>query len=81
MGSVSDEERYRRALEWIAEYGAREGDLLEGHEEAMRNIARTTLRQHGTEPQLLPIGPSITEMSGPVDFDWGEDAGCQVDSP
>lgn len=36
-------ERYREALRWIATYGTNEGDLLTGHEDAMRNIARSTL--------------------------------------
>jgi hypothetical protein len=40
LGEVA---RLRAALSWIAEYGSREGDLREGHEDAMRHIAFNAL--------------------------------------
>lgn len=39
----AENERLREALAWVAEYGSRDGDLKEGWEEAMRNVARNTL--------------------------------------
>ncbi|HEX8104407.1 MAG TPA: hypothetical protein VF533_17460 [Solirubrobacteraceae bacterium] len=40
----SETARLRAALEHIAIYGSRNGDLMIDHADAMRNIARNTLR-------------------------------------
>lgn len=36
-------ERLLEALTWIAEYGTRDGDLRDGHETAIRQIALNTV--------------------------------------
>jgi hypothetical protein len=62
--------RLRATLLWIAEYGSREGDLREGHEDAMRHIAFNALAIDPVEAyplyQLREDG-TIVRVEGPVE--------------
>lgn len=60
-------ERYRLALQHISEYGTREGDLRDGWDEAMRNIARNTLFLSDVErdvPAPDDEPPAFTDEGG-----------------